>query len=106
MADGKNVNGHGISLRDFFDEKIATIYRFMAEKWSAHKSLHDAADRTRIHTEERLNDVRSRFVPREVHENEILQLQKAIDGLTRLFQGILVTILVGLVLIIVDLATK
>ena len=106
MAEGKNVNGYGVSLRDFFDEKIKQLYRLIETNWEAHQALHMAADRTRIHTEEQLNDVRSRFVPREVHENEVLQLQKSIDGLTRLLQGILVTILVGLVLVIVNLATR
>ena len=106
MADGKNVNQWGVSLRDHFEDKISALYILVGEKWSAHKALHEAADRTRIHTEEQLNDVRSRFVPREVHENEISQLQKAIDGLTRMFQGILVTILIGLILIIADLVTR
>ena len=36
--------------------------------WEAHTREHVAAERTQMHTNELLNDVRTRFIPREVFE--------------------------------------
>jgi len=106
----KPTNQHGISLRDYIDSRLDAAERFRDEQQHSHESAHKEAVVVQAERDERLNDVRTRFLPRsefEIYHQALLKLRESdmttIRNLLIAFTLLLVSTLAG---VIVTLAVK
>ena len=116
-SNGKPVNQYGISLREFFNEKVERIWdaikgirEVQRDAWNSHDKLHATRDKSQEKIDNELNDVRHRFVPREVFETELEntkeQLENDIKNLRNTQYALLLLLVGSLVGAIVDIATR
>jgi hypothetical protein len=75
-----------VLAREHFDAMVRHERELRLEQWSAHAALHREATRELQHTIELLNDVRSRFVSKDVYERDVESLREraaTAEGLAR-----------------------
>lgn len=99
--------------REYFERRLKDVSddvvheRELREKdWRAHADKHAVADREQEGTDERLNDVRLRFIPREVFEARLEAISRQIEASNRLALGLLVMTIAALGGVIATLATR
>jgi hypothetical protein len=87
------------SPRQYFEALVEHESELRESEWRAHDAKHVASETAQGGTDSRLNDVRLRFVPREVFESRM-------EALSRLTLGLLIMTIASLAGVVVTLATR